>query len=136
MRVYIWHTLRYRSYFSPTGCKKLKIKRLKNCFKLLFSRCRIFFYIYLDHIENFGMNCGVQSSNFCFIFKARTKSPHDVRKNTIFSDIMQGFWPSFKNEAEIWLFNTSIHARILNFLKTWHVTELWHLFCMIWSKYM
>ena len=81
----IWHTLRYRSYFSATVHKNLKIKMLKNCFKSLFPICRIFFYIYLDHImqkkyklfvtcdmsqpcnmshfekiENSGMNCGVK----------------------------------------------------------------------------
>ena len=76
---------------------------LKNFLKSLFLRCKVFFYIYLDHImqklyklfvtcdmsqpcnmshfekiENSGMTCGVKNSNFGFIFEARTKSPHDV----------------------------------------------------------
>ena len=50
------HTLRYRSYFSATGHKNVKIKSLKNCFKSLFSRCRILFYIYLDHIMQKNTN--------------------------------------------------------------------------------
>ena len=95
---------------------------------MLFPRWRIFSYIYLDHImqkkcklfvtcdmsqpcnmshfekiENFGMNCGVKSSNFGFIFEARTKSPHDGWVKWIFSDIMRGFCPSFKNEVKIWI---------------------------------
>ena len=86
----IRHTFRYRSYFSPTGHKNLKIKSLKNCFKMLFSICKILFYIYLDHImqktqiicdmsqpcnmsyfekiENSVLTCGVKNSNFGFIF--------------------------------------------------------------------
>ena len=38
---------------------------------------------------------GVKSSNFGFIFEARTKSPHDVREKCIFLDIMRGFYPKF-----------------------------------------
>ena len=32
-------------------------KTVKNCFKLIFSRCRILFYIYLDHIMQKNTNC-------------------------------------------------------------------------------
>ena len=56
---------------------------------------------HFEKIDNSGMTCGVKSSNFGFIFEARTKSPHDVREKCIFSDVMRGFCPSFKNEAEI-----------------------------------
>ena len=52
-------------------------------------------------VENSGMKCAIKISNFGFIFEARTKSPHDVREKCIFSDVMRGFFPSFKNEAEI-----------------------------------
>ena len=59
-------------------------------------------------IENSGMTCGVKSSNFGFIFEARTKSWHDVQKNTFFLDIMREFCLSINNEAEIWIFITTL----------------------------
>ena len=47
--------------------------------------------------DNSGMTCGVKNSNFGFSFEARTKSSHDVREKCIFSDVMLGIRPSFKN---------------------------------------
>ena len=38
---------------------------------------------HFEKIDNSGMNCGVKRSNFGFNFEPRTKSPHDVRKNTL-----------------------------------------------------
>ena len=145
MQMTLWYTLRYRSYFSSTIRETLKIKRLKiasNCYfqdveyssTYIWSiswkkivACDMSQLCNMSHFEkteNFGETCGVKNSNFGFIFEARTKSSHDVRKNTFFSDVMRGFCPGFKNEAKIWLFDTTIYARIFYFLKMWHVTGL------------
>ena len=48
---FLWHTLRYRSYFSPTVHKNIKIRRLINCFNF-FIKCKVFFWIYWDHITH------------------------------------------------------------------------------------
>ena len=96
-------------------------------FNFLFKNC--------ESNSHFVKNANVIKIRLCPIikfwlhFEARIKSSHDVQKNTFFSDVMLGFCPIFKNEAEIWLFNTAIHARIFIFLKMWNVTGLWHVTC-------
>ena len=37
------------------------------------------------------MTCSVKSSNSGIIFEPCTKSSHDIRKNTFFSDVMRDF---------------------------------------------
>ena len=109
---YLWHTLRYRSYFSPTVRKILKIKRLKNCFKSLFLKCKVFFYIYWDHImqkkynsfvtchilqpcnmshfekiENSGLTCGVKFFKFDFFLASFFKILACKSKKVHFLDL-------------------------------------------------
>ena len=70
----------------------------------------------MSHFEkfaNFGMTCGLKKSNIGYIFYARKKSPHDSLKNVILPDIMRGFFPSIKNVADVWFFNTALFL--------WHV---------------
>ena len=55
---------------------------------------------HFEKIDKTGMSYGVKNSNFGVIFEAGTKSPHNVQKNIFISDVILGFCPSFKNEAE------------------------------------
>ena len=70
----------------------------------------------MSHFEkfaNFGMTCGVKKLNIGYIFYARKKSPHESLKNVILPDVMQGFFPSIKNVAAVWFFDTALFL--------WHV---------------
>ena len=76
----------------------------------------------MSHFEkfaNFGMTCGVQKSNIGYIFEARKKSPHESLKNVILPDVMRGFFPSIKNVADVWFFNTALFLWHVLFSQSW-----------------
>ena len=107
---------------------------VKNAFSIV--TCDMLQHCNMSHFEkfvNFGMTCGVKKSNIDYIFDARKKSLHDVRQNYIFKGLMRGFFPSFKNVADVWFLDTAFHPKIRKFLKMWHVTVLWHVTCNNWK---
>ena len=134
------HTLRYRSYFSATVHKNLKIKRLKNCFKSLFPRCRIFFYIYLDHImqknTNYLSHVTCHSPVTCHILRKLKILELQFSRTSCRDFVLASkINPKFEFLMPQVMRKLSIFSKC-DMLQGCYLWQIICIFCMIWFKYM
>ena len=125
--------------FSKILSKRARQELLKMYTKHLIFLFNVFFLYLCD-------KCLLCENSICHknkaVFKNQTlatflmlgkNSLHDVRQNYIFKGLMWGFFPSFKNVADVWFLDTACHPKIRKFLKMWHVIVLWHVACNNWK---